>query len=223
MTELTSSPELHSKVFEELAWYENGTLSPSDRERVEQHVGGCAECARELQFLGELRAHVGRDEPLLISPERSLETVRGRIDALRAAERGWLRWSDLARIARAKLPTAAWPALLRPVLIAAIWIAVVIGGLIVIYDPTAEFRTLSSSATPIDPAASYTRVVFDRASTAEQIQTLLNELGADIVAGPSKYGVYTVRLAQPEIDHQAALRALREHPGVRFAEPVGPQ
>ena len=43
-------------------------------------------------------------------------------------------------------------------------------------------------------------LVFADATTAAEIQTLLDEIGGEIVAGPSALGRYSVRLTTPPVD-----------------------
>lgn len=222
MTKVDVTPELHAEIWDQLAWFANGSLSDAERARVELHLEECPDCERELAFLNGLRSHVREREPLLLTPERSLEAVSARIEALEAAERGWLSWGDVLRIGRARLPKAAWPTLLRRPLVAAIWIAAIVAGLLLMYQPVAQFRTLTTVETPDAAPAPSLRVVFDGAATAEEIQTLLNGIDADIAAGPSRYGVYTLHLRPTPADGRAerALEELRRHPIVRFVEPI---
>ncbi len=216
MTRAVSRDERHAETWERLAWYANGTLPAEERSGVEAHLAECDACSHELGFLEELGSQIRESEAMLLSPERSFRELTGRIDAIEAAEQGTLDWADIGRIVRARLMRPAW----RPALAALALLLVVLLSWSALSVSRPSFRTLSSAETPIEGSAPIVRLVFDDVATAEEIQALLNGSGAEIVAGPSEYGVYTVRLdpsAQPR-HLDATLSALRRHPAVRFAE-----
>ena len=85
-----------------------------------------------------------------------------------------------------------------------------------------EPPTAASYRTVSDPAARSSgdiRAVFADTMTMEELHALLAQQGLRIVAGPTPSGVYTLSASG---DAAAPLSVLREHPGVRFAEPAGP-
>jgi hypothetical protein len=66
------------------------------------------------------------------------------------------------------------------------------------------------------------RVVFNPETSAAQVQTLLRSVGAQVVAGPTEAGVYTLRLERKP-DESAVAQALsqvRADGSVVFAEHV---
>jgi hypothetical protein len=60
-------------------------------------------------------------------------------------------------------------------------------------------------------------VVFTRNTTAAEIETLLKEVDAEIVAGPSEVGRYGLRLRSDNDDVARALERLMLDPHVRLA------
>lgn len=227
MNALDSSNKRHAEVWHQLAWYANGSLAEDERRRVARHLEGCPECKRELAFLDGLRSSVREEGALLLGPERAYAKLESRIDAAEAAESGRLSWSDLARMARARLGVSRLAgASRRPVLVGAAVLAAMVAVWMTIDRAANEFHTLSAAEAPADPASPVIRVVFEGSATADDIQRLLNGADARIVDGPSPYGVYTVRL-EPTVDPTAGdqrfaalVAELRRHPLVRFAEPI---
>ena len=92
--------------------------------------------------------------------------------------------------------------------------------LAVALSPKDEFAyTLSQ---PMEAARSENvyRVVFVEDASELAIRQLLTSIDAEIIAGPSPKGVYSIRtLARPRAP-SVVLEALRVNPIVRFAEPL---
>jgi hypothetical protein len=66
-------------------------------------------------------------------------------------------------------------------------------------------------------------VVFDPALTEADLRSLLLELRAQVVGGPSPLGAYTLEVPAGGDDAdppEVVLDHLRAQPGVRFAEPA---
>ena len=93
------------------------------------------------------------------------------------------------------------------------------------------FRTLADPAASAPAGGDETpavRLVLREEAAVGELNDLLAEVGGRIVAGPSKAGVYTVRLDVRDEPAPgaaaavlaAALERLRRHPAVVFAEPV---
>jgi hypothetical protein len=86
------------------------------------------------------------------------------------------------------------------------------------------FRTLSAaeagSATPA------LRIVFAPDCSEAEMRRLLLEVRAEIVAGPSPLGAYTLALRPLPVGEspEAVVELLRARPAVRFVEPIaGPE
>ena len=69
------------------------------------------------------------------------------------------------------------------------------------------------------------QVVFTAPMTVGELQALLQDIGGQIVAGPTSLGVYTVAVTgnePPVAARNRALATLRAHAQVRLAEPLQP-
>jgi len=80
-----------------------------------------------------------------------------------------------------------------------------------------RFHTMTSAA----PAANAgeLRVVFAPDMTVDAMQSLLTEIKANVVSGPSDAGVYTLSLEQGSPTQDVVLARLRANESVMFAEP----
>ena len=79
-------PDTHAEAWALLPWLANGRIAPEDREWVEAHVQGCAECRAELAAQRMVASQVNRDEaaspPPAASDEQRLSTSCGRASKL---------------------------------------------------------------------------------------------------------------------------------------------
>ena len=204
-----SQPITHSRAFELLPWFVNGSLGAGERDAVELHVRGCLLCHRELKEQQRLRVAL-RSQPVVhISPQTGFEKLARALDGGQQVltERPAARSLD---------------ALLRFGLVAAAG-ALVVGGLLWLaplrHDTRGEppYETLVSR--PQAPRGELD-VVFVQSITAAEMQSVLEEIGGSIAAGPTEIGRYRVRLDDSSLtDEQleAVLAGLAKDPRVRFA------
>ena len=205
MTDFEPLP--HNRAFELLPWLINGTLAGSEREAVEQHVRACIVCRRELKEQQRLHASVRARRTADVSAEAGFDRLDGELDTLPGAARP--RWRiRYASAAPFGVATAAGVAVLAILL----W-----------FTPLPElqsndYRTLATP--PADSAL--VDIVFADETTAAQMQDLLDDIDGEIVAGPSRLGRYSVRVASdPANDGQLdkLIGALAADPRIRFAGP----
>ena len=197
-----SHPIPHSRAFELLPWLVNGSLGAEERDAVEQHVGSCLACHRELKEQQRLRAALRAQPAVHLSPQINFEKLARSLDGqppvlgARPARRfqPLIRFAAAAAVAAIAVGTVLWfsPARL---------------------DTRGDYQTLSSG-----PAAKPGQldIVFGQLVTQEQMQSLLEEIGGKIEAGPSGVGRYRVRLETPTVS-DALLAKLNNDPRVRFA------
>jgi anti-sigma factor RsiW len=213
----------HQEVWELLPWYINGTLEGDERQGVERHVERCPLCRGEVQAGQVLAAAVREAAELPLAPGRNLERLMAQLDAeapARARAAGW--WSSTPRPARWALGLqAAALALLVVGLTATLGRPGAGPGAPPDAAPQAAFETLGGAAPPAAAATRgvAVRVVFAPDATAEELRRLLAEVGAQIAAGPSPAGVYTLDLAGGG-EPVAAVARLRAAPEVELAERV---
>jgi hypothetical protein len=199
---VTDSPPLpHSRAFELLPWLVNGTLAGAERAAVETHARACIACRRELKeqqrLHAALRAHGAAD----VSAEAGFDRLERDLAASATRRR------RLAAIAPFAVSAAAGLAVLAILL----WLT----PLPQLDD--GDYRTL---ATPPATSAPLLDVVFAEDTTAAQMQALLDDIGGEIVAGPSELGRYSIRVGDGGADDARLtqlLDALAKDPRVRFS------
>jgi hypothetical protein len=199
-------PLPHTRAFELLPWLINGTLAGAEREAVEQHVRACIVCRRELKEQQRLHASVRARRTADVSAEAGFDRLDGELNAAGVIRPRWrIRYATAAPFAVAAAAGVAVLAIL-------LW-----------FTPLPDldrndYRTLGTS--PADTAL--VDIVFADQTTAAQMQDLLDDIDGEIVAGPSRLGRYSVRVAgdraaNGELDE--LIGVLAADPRIRFAGP----
>ncbi len=181
-----TAPVSHERAFELLPWLVNGTLPADEREAVEEHARTCIACRRERKYQQSLHAAVRARRTSDVSVEAGFERLDRELDGAAAAgHRPWrIRYTAAAPFA---LAAAAGVAVLGVLL----WFTPLPG-------PTdSSYQTLT---TPAAGDATLLDIVFTADTTAAEIQALLDEIGGEIVAGPSELGRYSVRMRDDAAD-----------------------
>lgn len=170
----------HSRAFELLPWLVNGTLAGADREAVEQHARACIACRRELKEQQRLHAAVRARRSADVSAEAGFDQLDRELDDAARTHRFWRKqYTALAPFAVAAAAGIAVLAIL-------LWFTPL---------PELDGKTYSTLATPPADEAVLLDVVFAEDATAAEMQALLDDIGGEIVAGPSALGRYSVRVA----------------------------
>jgi hypothetical protein len=195
----------HHEAQRLLPWMANDTLEAGEREWVQRHVEGCAECRAGLQELLSLRAAMLEPGRPFADVDADWERIRSRLATAREAapiERGardarrkrmprWLGWTVAAQLLLAMGLGFAW------------WAS---------RTPPPAYHTLSAMPRP----AGNLLVVFDPQISAAQLQRLLKASDARIVDGPTDAGAYV--LSVPVARADGVRDALRAAPGVTMVE-----
>jgi hypothetical protein len=215
---MSASPVLsHEESWLLLPWLANGGLGGAERTRLEQHVRGCAECAREVEVQRLWRDALTEPERVTHAPGPSFRKLMERIDAQQPPRIA----AALTTGARAARGRAAW----RPPGLA--WAAsfVLCVGLgtvaVTAYrwsEPLYGTRSLNTA-----PAPGVLHIAFERSVTVGEAERLLISAGARVVEGPDASGVFGVAPVAASGDGAAALRLaerLRSEPEVRWVEPL---
>lgn len=197
-------PISHDQAFELLPWLVNGSLAAGEREAVEEHLRSCLSCRRELKMQRHLHEALRAQSAVHLSPHSGFEALSRQLSGT-APPPGRPVWRSIGRIVAAAAAGIALVALL-------LWLAPNDG------SETGRYQTLTAPA----PAQSTGEldVVFTDTVTAAEINALLADIGAEIAAGPTELGRYTLRLRDSQRD-EAAVTALvgrlAADPRVRFA------
>ena len=218
---MSASPVFsHEESWLMLPWLANGRLGGAERARLEQHVRGCRECAREVEWQRLWCSTLTEPERVTYAPGPSFRRLMERIDAEPPQ-----RTSASVPALRAVRARAAW----RPpgLAWAASFVLCVTLGTVAL---TAYRWSQPLYLTHTQPAAAVPGVLhiaFDRSLPIGEAEQLLISTGARVVEGPDATGVFGVApvaaAATPRAD-AAELRALAERlrgdPHVRWIEPL---
>ncbi len=217
---------MHARCWNSLPWLVNGTLPVDEIARVELHVAECAECAAELRAQSNLQTQLRDGDAVLMAPQSAWQKMAERLDN-----------EDEALARRYSGPGAKAPphrgvqAGLWPWAVAA-QALIVVGLTAVMWLQQPRYETLTAAPTATT-APGGLRVVFRRDVTLTEVNALLRELQAQIVAGPSEAGVYTLALSSRSESASTAtantssqqatavlLKRLRADARIVFAEPI---
>lgn len=214
-----------------LPWYVNGTLEGVDFELVEAHLRVCITCRREVAEQQRLAETIRRSPLLDLASHASFARLMQRIAQERSQanrrKRGWNglqpRWARLSEwLSGVRVPQPAWVAvpffMLLFALVPAIW-----WWLPSTPQTPHQYRTQASPNRLPAGVSNEIRVVFLKTLNEEEVRQVVLSLNAEIAAGPSAAGVYTLRFAARESTNKATLDRLRHHPGVLVAEPIPSQ
>jgi hypothetical protein len=220
---MSASPTFsHEESWLLLPWLANGRLGGAERARLEQHVRGCAECAREVELQRLWCEGLTEPERVTHAPGPSFRKLMERIDAeppQRAAGTPALR-SGRAR-ASWRPPGLAW---------AASFVLCVAFGTLAVTAARWSQPLFHTATAPAVAAPGVLHIAFDRSLPIGEAEQLLVSAGARVVEGPDASGVFGVAPVTPvapvaaPADGASQLRALAERlradPRVRWIQPL---
>jgi anti-sigma factor RsiW len=195
----------HRETEELLPWYVTGQLEQEDREAVERHLAGCAQCEKQLRLERRLAEEFRATTP---DVELGLQRLRSRLQPPPAR-----------RDRKASLGARAWRAASRPTIAAAIAaqlaIVALVGGVASYVAQPPAYHVLG--AAPI-PASANIIVVFKPDTREEQLRRLLSANGASLVGGPTDADAYLLHV--PSQARGDAVTKLRARSEIVMAEPI---
>jgi putative zinc finger protein len=219
-------PDTHAEAWALLPWHANGRIAPEDREWVEAHVQGCAECRAELASQRLVASHVHRDE--LASPQpagsdeqRSFNKLWARIEASESASTLATGTTGAAVPVPRSSRTVRW-------LAAAVVVQAIGLGVLGLALNTAKRSGTDSIITVADPSprvnAPAVRIAFSPQASISTVNTLLTHQGLSIVAGPGSAGNFTAELSADAVASGASAESvaavISKDPNVTFAQPI---
>jgi hypothetical protein len=220
---ITSIPDGPSTCNHEAArllpWLVAGALSAPETERVQKHIDGCAVCTEDLEHERRMQALICEEPVVEYAPQPGLQNLMNRIDEvereLPSLQAGNLR--EHSHVSRRRFGAIRW--LAAAVIVQTVGLGV-LGTLfwqrgVELRAP--RFHTMTSSVP--ESNAAQLRVVFAPGMTMEAVQSLLSEIKAGIVSGPSDAGVYALSLQPGAATAESVLMKLRANENVMFAEP----
>jgi hypothetical protein len=206
----TSPDTPHRRAWDAIPWVLAGTATEEDTRLVQEHLPHCADCRSEWQFQTQLQAGLKAGVPSVCpAPDAALARLMHRVDEASSVPES----PSMGRPAGMPASTGRW--LVAAVLVQAV--ALGVSGLGWWQASSADFQTLTDASARV--TAPSLRVVpapdFDFAA----LQALLAKHQL-VIVGTDAGGLYlSLGPADGNLTTaQAALPALRAHPGLRLVE-----
>ncbi len=218
-------PDTHAEAWALLPWLANGRIAAEDREWVEAHVQGCAECRAELASQRLVASHVHRDEtaspqPVGSDEQRSFNKLWARIEASESASIPATGTTGVAVPVPRSSRTVRW--LAAAVVVQAIGLGVLGMALRDNGGSSDDFKLVASVEPRLNAPA--VRIVFAPQASVGSINTLLTHQGLSIVGGPGSSGNFTAELSADAVASGASAASVAEviskDPNVTFAQPI---
>ena len=218
-------PDTHAEAWDLLPWLASGRIQPVDREWMEAHVHGCAECRAELAaqrvLATQMRDAGAQAAPGVADEQRSFDKLWSRIEAAEAATVLANDTQAAPTAPRRASRTVRW--LAAAVIVQGVGLALF--GFNAMRSPGAgnDFRTVTSQA-PVRAAAPSLSIVFTPDAPIDSINTLLTHQGLTLVSGPGLSGNFTAALSTDAVASGASAESvaavISKDPHVAFAQPI---
>ena len=204
MAEATEN--LCDAIRDDMPWKINGTLTGDELRAFDQHVAGCAACARELEAEKRFATRVQELDSIASLEAASWNRTR---DAIPDQGAGNVTSLSFPR----KFLPAGRPAL---ALAASVCLAIVgIGAWQMNTRGSSDFVTLTSPAQQIAEGVVTIRVLPASAASSESVQKLMLELGMGDIGGPSQAGLLQGTVPDDRVGE--VLERLRNDPQIALA------
>lgn len=218
-------PDTHAEAWALLPWLANGRIQPADREWVEAHLQGCAECRAELAAQRLVASQVARDEAAApqggnSEEQRSFNKLWARIEAAESASMPITGTGNATQPAPRASRTVRW--LAAAVVVQAIGLGVLGVTLNSGNRGNDDYVNVTSAAPRLDAPA--VRIVFAPEASMATVNTLLDHQGLSIVEGPGRNGNFTAELSVGAVasgaTSESVAAVLAKDPNVTLAQPV---
>jgi len=157
-----------------LPWYVNGTLTDEERRGLEEHLKGCEQCRKEVEYLKALRSQVKTTSDVASYGELGLKRLLSDIEKEAQTPRRFefSRWQPALAIA------ASLIIMLQSLFLYNYW------------QKSGDITTLSG---PVHKGV-VLQVSFAPDASEAQIRKVLQSVEGSIIDGPGAIGIYRVRL-----------------------------
>ncbi|GJL74567.1 MAG: hypothetical protein NMNS02_06730 [Nitrosomonas sp.] len=222
------SEEMHVQIITLLPPYVNGTLAEAEYQRLKKHLVQCIACKQEVETLQKLETAIQhqRSKTDWQPGPMHLQSIFNKIDAI-----------EQTSPQKNEKPASIWqtirnglgvfinaPAALRWTVVSQSALVVILSVVIVVLMPNntapVNFQTFSSEITPANANTPHIRIVFSETMQLSELSSLLTDVSATLVEGPSPRGIFTIKLNSNHTDLAKTLGTLRENKHVDFAEVV---
>jgi hypothetical protein len=218
-------PDTHAEAWALLPWLANGRIAAEDREWVEAHVLGCAECRAELASQQLVASHVNRAEssaprPAASDEQHSFNKLWARIEASESAATPATGTLGTAVPVPRSSRTVRW--LAAAVVVQAIGLGILGLALNNRSSDAADYKTVTSPEARLNaPAVS---LAFAPQTSMDTVNTLLTHQGLSLVSGPGDVGNYRAELSPAAVASgatpESVAAVLSKDPHVTFAQPI---
>ena len=214
----------HEDAWLSLPWLANGRLSGAERLRIEEHVRGCAQCAREVALQRRLCDVLTEPERVTYAPGPSFRKLMDRIDGRKPATPAEPRVTGLRTFAARgssawRPPGLAWAA--------SFLLLVGFTGLAATTYRWSQPRYSTYTATPAQTSTSVVHIAFLPSLSIAEVGAALRSAGARAIEGPDATGIFGVTPVATSSNTENASRELRAlagrlraDPRVRWVEPL---
>lgn len=207
-----------------LPWYAAGSLEPEEARQVEEQLENNKELARELaewRLIHGAVSEVGDDEPEF-RPQLIQEALQ-EIDALEndnvSSLAGARREREQKKKFRERLQWNVTPMFAKAALIGQLALIATLSVVVVDNRQVEQVsHTLAGTTTVVDQRPQLS-VAFNEDTSEQALRLFLIEHDAEIIAGPTALGIYTVAI-KPSQNTQSNLKAIEESELVRYAAPA---
>jgi hypothetical protein len=218
-------PDTHAEAWALVPWLASGRIQASDREWVEAHVSGCAECRAELAAQRMVATQMNRDdaspESAATEEQRSFNKLWARIEASESASMPANGTTGAAIPMRRTSRTVRW--LAAAVIVQGFGLALFGLNALNATAPDSKYVTVTQVPTQRLNAPAV-RIVFAPAESIATVNTLLTHQGLTIVSGPGTAGNFTAELSADAVASGASADSvatmISKDPNVSFAQPV---
>ncbi|MGR8929304.1 MAG: zf-HC2 domain-containing protein [Gammaproteobacteria bacterium] len=218
----------HKKVWELLPWYLNGSLNGLELNLVKDHLRVCLLCRKEVADQEVLYDRLRHATKVTISSQPSFERLISRIskETPQPISHGKANIKIL-RCANWKDYLPLFPSQESWTLTLAAGLLIIILPWLVVYqvsmDEGPAYHTVANRGSLGSFEKNDIRVVFVTHTDISEISEILSTIDGQIVDGPTKLGIFTIRIKDGEAASlPQILETLREKKAVIFAEPARP-